>query len=316
MAPPALYVYLWTCYTEESDQNQPNVDWNLVERALVEDPSVAGYSDDIHGGKFLLHFVCALRPSSEILQQVMAAHPVALRTPSNVCRFTPFMIAADSNAAPLVMRLLHQADPHAFERVDLCGRAVIHLACRQGVDHNMVKVLLQLDPRQAHVARSARGGPRAIRRHDWDVAFASLGDFVSKSLVVVIITVCHVGSQSVAQGDLPLVGLALRVHQHALRGRLLDLACRSGCRLSSFDCGRGRRPLRSKLCWCTRYLWQFALALCRAIDCAPASSSRQGTAGLFSRGSLSRLARLAAVASSRDGGHEMEGRHPRDLPSV
>lgn len=183
--PPFVYDYLWQCWSQhqqhqeeddvadddedgnrqlrrQSHQNRGGgggaVEWHLVEQCfdsqavpVEEIRAAAEYSDDERDGMLLLHLVCAMDPQSALLvEAVIAANPAALATPSRRGGLTPLMVACGRNASPAIVSLLCRRDPAALNRTDPHGYGPIHWACRQDVSHEVVRLILKIDPSQAY----------------------------------------------------------------------------------------------------------------------------------------------------------------------
>jgi ankyrin repeat protein len=147
--PPSIYLSLWELWTKQSDDRVLVVDWSKIVRKVNKKPSVATYSDEIHRGMLLLHFVCALYPPLEVVETVLNANPRAVYHKSLTAGITPLMIACGRNASPEVIRLLLRQAKETIDIRDSSGYTAIHWACRADVGKKVIRTLLILNPQVA-----------------------------------------------------------------------------------------------------------------------------------------------------------------------
>jgi ankyrin repeat protein len=154
--PPSLYQLLWQAWSEHGDTDiGQRVDWETVQTFLNQiqhsDAAIraANYTNPQHDQMRLLHFAVALSPPLDVIRRIVDLNPGAVVATSRIGGLTPLMIACGRDAPLPVLRHLMERDDRALARVDQSGFAPIHWACRQNVNEEAVKLILQKDPLQA-----------------------------------------------------------------------------------------------------------------------------------------------------------------------
>lgn len=151
---PSIYVGLWDLWTQQSDVDELDVDWDHVISAVQKDPGLAHFSDEERRGMLLLHMVCALHPPLRAVEITLQANPLAPMKQSHT-GLKPIHIACGRNASRKVIQLLLTEDPKSIERKDHNGQTALDYATRPDVDAEVLHVLLMINPTLArHKSKS------------------------------------------------------------------------------------------------------------------------------------------------------------------
>jgi ankyrin repeat protein len=173
--PPKLYIRLWNTWTKESDQANPQVDWEAVLEQVRRKPRITCYQDEERQGMLLLHLACALKPPISAINVILRVNPQAVGHKSITAGLLPLHIAVGRNADVAVVRRLIQQDPQALLIPDHNGHTVIAWACRVDVSKDLLRLLLEFNPSLAQRRTNKFGSPLEFvyrHRHYYKTAHA------------------------------------------------------------------------------------------------------------------------------------------------
>ncbi|KAL7571736.1 hypothetical protein ACA910_002835 [Epithemia clementina (nom. ined.)] len=103
-----------------------------------------------------LHYACERQPPLEVVQALIAAHPVGVLTRTMPGGALPLHIACTWYASTQVVQALLCADQGACQVTDELGNVALHSACFSGIDLEVVEALTTADP-QAVLCRNHQG---------------------------------------------------------------------------------------------------------------------------------------------------------------
>lgn len=93
-----------------------------------------------------LHYACERQPPLEVVQALIASHPVGVLTRTMPGGALPLHIACTWYASTEVVQALLTADLNACQVMDELGNVALHSACFSGADLSVVESLTTADP--------------------------------------------------------------------------------------------------------------------------------------------------------------------------